>query len=88
MTVVPRTPLATLASRGRFAVPDIAGLLRELRTIVAASTPTDALFRTNHASHHLPLAGRLPRDRDRIVAVIDAALAGRIALRPEHTRGL
>jgi hypothetical protein len=35
-----------------------------------------------------PIAGRLPDDRDRIVAAIDAALEGRIALRPEWARGL
>lgn len=88
VTVVPGTPLATLARRGRFAVPPIEGLLGELRTIVARARPTDAVFRTNHASNYLALGGRLPRDRDRIVATIDAALAGRIPLRPERSRGL
>ena len=33
-------------------------LLGELRTFVALASPTDALFRTNHASNHLPLGGR------------------------------
>lgn len=88
VTVVPGTPLATLQGRGRFRVPEIEGLLRELRTIVAHARPTNALFRTNHASNYLPLGGRLPKDRDRIVALIDRALAGEIALRPEWSRGL
>ena len=56
--------------------------------MVAAATPTDALFRTNHASNYLPLEGRLPQDRERIVETIDAALGGEIPLRPEWTRGL
>jgi len=55
---------------------------------VAEARPTDALFRTNHASNHLPLGGRLPHDRARIVATLDAALEGRIQLRPEGARGL
>ena len=88
VTVVPGTPLATLASRGKFAVPPIEGLLRELRTIVDLARPSDALFRTNHASNYLPLAGRLPRDRARIVGVIDAALAGSVPLREEWMRRL
>ena len=88
VTVVPGTPLATLAARGRFAVPAVPELLRELRTMVAHAAPTDAVFRTNHASNYLPLGGRLPRDRARIVATIDAALDGRIPLRPEGQRGL
>jgi radical SAM superfamily enzyme YgiQ (UPF0313 family) len=88
VTVIPGTPLATLHGRGRFRVPEVDGLLRELRTIVEHARPTDALFRTNHASNYLPLGGRLPRDRERIVEVIDRALAGEIALRPERARGL
>jgi len=88
VTVVPGTPLATLARRGRFAVPDVPDLLRELRTIVDHARPTDATFRTNHASNYLPLGGRLPRDRGRIVEVIDAALRGRVPLRHEGDRGL
>lgn len=88
VTVVPGTPLATLERRGRFAVPDVRRLLVELRTMVEGASPRDAVFRTNHASNYLPLAGRLPRDRDRIVAVVDAALAGQVHLRPEWSRGL
>lgn len=88
VTVVPGTPLATLKKKGRFEVPPVEGLLRELRTIVDLARPTDAVFRTNHASNYLPIGGRLPRDRDSILAVIDAALAGRVPLRPERARGL
>jgi len=88
VTVVPGTPLAKLQASGRFAVPEIPALLRELRTMVDLARPTSALFRTNHASNYLPLGGRLPRDRDRIVSLIDAALAGDIPLRPDWARGL
>ena len=88
LTVVPGTPLARLEASGRFALPDVPGLLGELRTIVAEARPTDAVFRTNHASNYLPLGGRLPRDRERIVGLLDEALAGRIRLRPEWARGL
>jgi radical SAM superfamily enzyme YgiQ (UPF0313 family) len=88
VTVVPGTPLFQLEQRGRFAVPPVPALLRELRAMVDAARPTDAMFRTNHASNYLPIGGRLPRDRERIVALIDAALAGKIPLRSEASRGL
>jgi radical SAM superfamily enzyme YgiQ (UPF0313 family) len=88
LTVVPGTPMARLEQTGRFRLPGVPALLGELRTIVDQARPGDALFRTNHASNYLPLEGRLPRDRQRIVAVLDAAIAGRIPLRPEATRGL
>ena len=59
-----------------------------VRTMVDETRPTDTVFRTNHASNYLPLGGRLPHDRDRIVKIIDAALAGEIPLRSNAMRGL
>lgn len=88
LTVVPDTPLATLESRGKFVLPEVPALLRELRTFVAEAAPEDAIFRTNHASNYLPLDGRLPRDRGRLLSVLDAALNGSIPLRPDWARGL
>ena len=88
LTVVPGTPIAKLEDSERFELPDIHGLLGELRTFVDLTRPTDAIFRTNHASNYLPLAGRLPRDREKIVGVLDDALSGRLPLRPEWSRGL
>lgn len=88
VTVVPGTPLATLQARGRFEVPEVPSLLRELRAMVDLARPTRAVFRTNHASNYLPLGGELPRDRARIVALIDAALKGDVPLRREGDRGL
>lgn len=91
VTVVEGTPLERLAKKGRFEVPAVPALLSELRTMVAEARPTNAIFRTNHASNYLPLGGRLPLDRARIVATIDAALEVRsrsISLRQEWMRGL
>ncbi len=88
LTVIPGTPIARLQERGRFELPDNLGMLRELRTFVDLARPTDAMFRTNHASNYLPLAGRLPADRERFLATLDSALEGRIPLRPEWSRGL
>jgi radical SAM superfamily enzyme YgiQ (UPF0313 family) len=88
VTIVPGTPLAQLAKKGRFEVPAVPALLGELRTMVSEARPTGAVFRTNHASNYLPLGGQLPRDRERIVAVIDGALAGKVPLRAESRRGL
>ncbi len=88
LTVVPGTPLARLEERGRFELPTVEGMLEELRTVVALAEPTDAVIRTNHASNYLPLAGRLPADRDRLLAVLHRALSGGVPLRPEWPRGL
>ena len=88
LTVIPGTPLQRLVDKGLFELPPIPDLLRELRTIVAESRPTRAIFRTNHASNYLPIEGRLPRDREKIVTAIEAAIRGEVPLRPEYFRGL
>ncbi len=88
LTVVPGTPIARAEEKGLFTMPDIPTTLRELRTFVANANPADSIFRTNHASNRLPIAGRLPRDRNDIVAAIDGALNGEVPLRPDWQRGL
>ena len=88
LTIIPGTPLHRMIEKGRFELPSIQGLLEELRILVNEARPTGAIFRTNHASNYLPIEGRLPRDRERIVAAIEAALRGETPLRPEYRRGL
>jgi len=88
LTVIPGTPIGRLESTGRFTLPAIDGLLRELRIFIAEARPSDAILRTNHASNYLPLSGRLPRDRERLLELLDAARDGRIPLRPDWARGL
>ena len=88
LTVVPGTPLSRTQSNQGWELPEVPQLLAELRTMVDESRPSNALFRTNHASNYLPLGGRLPEDRERIVETLDLALSGAIPLRPEWSRGL
>jgi radical SAM superfamily enzyme YgiQ (UPF0313 family) len=88
LTVIPGTPIAKLEAAGRFTLPPIPDLLREARTFIAEARPRDAILRTNHASNSLPLSGRIPRDRMRLLQLVDAALEGRIPLRPDWARGL
>ncbi len=88
LTVVPETPLSRLENQGRFELPEVAGLLQELRWFIEEAQPSGAIFRANHASNYLPIGGRLPRDREAILGAIDAALKGHVPLRPEWARGL
>jgi radical SAM superfamily enzyme YgiQ (UPF0313 family) len=89
-TVLPGTPLHEEERAGRFVLPDRFAILEELRTLVAESRFTNTRFSANHASNHLPITGRLPRDREAILAVLDRTLAIRDErlLRPEWMRGL
>jgi radical SAM superfamily enzyme YgiQ (UPF0313 family) len=88
VTVVPQTPLSTLAARGKFAVPRVPDLLSEISAFLEEAEPTKCVFRSNHASNYLPLAGQLPRDSERLLSEIEEARRGERALRPEWARGL
>ncbi|UCC32115.1 MAG: radical SAM protein, partial [Phycisphaerales bacterium] len=88
LMLIPSTPISRLAESGRFQMPSVEDLLRELRIIVAEANPTDAIFRSNHASNYLPIGGRLPRNREAILQQIDSALLGEVPFRAEWSRGL
>jgi radical SAM superfamily enzyme YgiQ (UPF0313 family) len=61
----------------------------ELRELVANLETESCIFRSNHASNYLPLAGTLPGDKQRLLDEIDAALAAPDRfLRDEWMRGL
>jgi len=71
------TPLQKFYKRQKFVMPEPMGILRELRLFVEHANPTNAVFRTNHASNYLPLSGNLPQDRERLLHTVDMALAGK-----------
>ena len=88
LMVEPGTRLEARVRSGDFVVPDPLTMLRELREMIAATDVTDALFRSNHASNYLPVGGRLPHDKQAMVAALDEVLAApdRARLKPEEWR--
>jgi len=72
-----------------FEMPDDqAILLEQQRLISGINPPKPVIFRSNHASNALALAGNLPRDRERLLAQLEAALTGEQPLRPWFLRGM
>ncbi len=68
---------------------DDAGILEEQARLLERLNPASpVIFRSNHASNCLALAGTLPRDRDRLLAAVNAARSGTAPLRPQYLRGL
>ncbi len=91
LMLVPGTPLHKQAKDGDFRLPSPEGLLAELRAVIQNTDDrlSRCVFRTNHASNYLPLAGVLSRDKDALLATIDQAQdRGPDALRPETWRAL
>lgn len=90
LMVVPGTELHRMVTAGEFVVPEPLEMLKEMRvTIEHIEGVSNCVFRTNHASNYLPLAGTLPQDKERLLLTIDRALAeGESVLRPEFLRAL
>lgn len=88
LMLVPETPLYDENRAGRFALPNAMEMLGELRTMIAATNLTGGMFHANHASNYLPIKARLPRDKEAVLALIDSALRGETALKPEYMRAL
>lgn len=90
LTLVPGTPLYEQWQRDEFHPISPFQSLEELKAIIENSSFTDCFFSSMHASNYLSVRGRLPQDRERMLARIEALLATRdpSLLRPEFMRGL
>ena len=50
-------------------------VVEELRRIIAGLALEHTVFRANHTSNPLPLSGRFPADREKLLSVLDSELA-------------
>ncbi len=90
LMLIPQTPLYEDYIVGRFALPDTFGYIRELYLIIANAVFTDCYFTSNHASNYLPVKAYLPRQKEKILKMINAVIEAKDAtkIRPEYMRGL
>jgi len=88
LMLIPGTPLFDDYQAGDFPLLEPEEMLAELRAMIAATNLSRGLFHANHASNYLPIRARLPKDKKTTLELIDQALAGEIALKPEYLRAL
>ncbi|MFC1844074.1 radical SAM protein [Thermodesulfobacteriota bacterium] len=88
LMLLENTPLDEDAASGSFLLPDQKMLLSELRIMVQAINLERVQFQANHASNYLPISGRLQKDKNKILQLIEDALAGRKHLKAEYQRAL
>jgi radical SAM superfamily enzyme YgiQ (UPF0313 family) len=88
--LVPGTPLHDEARAATFVLPGTFDLLKELLVIIENSRFSNCFFTANHASNYLPIRARMPRDKEKIVRLIEEVIrrGDPSALRPEFMRGL
>ena len=88
LMVIPGTPLYEEVRNGCFEELNSIELLKEAHDIILGLKLEKTIFRCNHASNYLPLAGRFPQDKKRLLNSFRLALQGELNLRPEFLRGL
>jgi radical SAM superfamily enzyme YgiQ (UPF0313 family) len=86
LLLIPGTPLYDEYERGEFEMPDEMGMLREMREIIEHTNVTHCLFSSSHASNYLPIRAMFPEGKQEVLDMIDAALNGKIGLKPEWMR--
>ncbi len=88
LMLYPGTELDTSKRSGDFLLIEPEQMLKELRAMIDATTLSRGLFHANHASNYLPIRARFPKDKESTINMIDDALAGKVALKPEWMRAL
>jgi len=74
VTAVPGTALWQSLQRGTFTELTEHEAVAELRAFIAALDLDRTVFRANHASNVVPLEGRFPKDKPRLLAELDQLL--------------
>ncbi len=72
---IPGTELCDEEQSGRFNQLTEFQAVEELRTMVQGLELESTVFRANHSSNILPIEGRFPKDKGRLLAELDALLA-------------
>ena len=88
LMLIPGTPLYQDYVSGEFSLLEPNEMLNELKTLIAATELSKGLFHANHASNYLPIKARLPKEKEATIKLIEKALAGKVALKPEYLRAL
>ena len=88
LMLIPGTPMFDDYESRKFTLIEPVDMLKEIRTMIEHTTLTNGLFHANHASNYLPIRAKFPEDKEKTLRLIDQALAGKVALKPEFLRAL
>ncbi len=89
LTLMPldNTELGQHCLQGQFKLPEPMTILRELRILIQHLN-CKAQIHANHASNFMPIVGRLPKHKVRLLKELDEAIKGHRQLVPDNMRSL
>lgn len=88
LMLVPGTVLWEKVQQGLFQELSQPELMVELREMLLHTHLSQGLFLSNHASNYLALKVRMPGGKEKALQMVDQAIQGDLALRPEWSRAL
>lgn len=88
LLVEPGTEMADQLAAGELELLGPREVIEETRLLVEGLELDNCVFRSNHASNYYALAGTLPRDKQKLLKEIDAALKDDHDYRDEYFRSL
>lgn len=90
LMIVPNTELFRRQQRGEFELPGPFEILEEMYIMIQHLECQGTEFRSNHASNYLPIKGRLPDDKEKMLTLIKTIIEknDRRYLRPDYLRAL
>jgi radical SAM superfamily enzyme YgiQ (UPF0313 family) len=88
LMIIPGTLLHAQIQQGLFAPLDAHDFLKETYEMLKLLDLKRTQFYANHASNYVPLSGRLPQGKEEMLALLEAAIEGKVRMKPEEFRGL
>ncbi len=88
LMLIPGTDLFYQVQRSEFQELNPLELLKQSYDIIKGLDLKKTIFRSNHASNYISLAGRFPQDKEYLLRLLRLAINGEIKLKPEFLRGL
>lgn len=90
LMIVKNTPLYEICRLKQFRMPDEFAILKELKVLLENMTDFKCLFFSNHASNYVPVSARFPKDRQKVINILDKIItqSDKRLLRNENLRNL
>ncbi len=87
---VPGTAFYDDVSSGRLKLPEPMDILREIKVMLENLETERGLFFANHASNYLPLQGKLPGEKEKMIELLNSVIKSNRSdfLKAEFLRGL
>jgi len=88
LMVEPGTQMYEDINSGKFKLLNPEEVMLETRELIKNINVTNCIFRSNHASNYVSLAGTLSQDKEKLINLIQDVLSGKYGYKPERFRSL